>query len=136
MLYFIFLLWYESSESEVVPELLDRLFHIKHNSNHFAQLQGNFTFFAKSYFLCSRHSMTSTLWTTPKFIFLKSCSLLNRRGMCEGESKSTNLFPEVRKGERNLQNLFFLLQEKLKKLISVAKIKERFCRAKINQVGT
>ena len=43
----------------------------------------------------------------------KSCSLLNRRGMCEGESKSTNLFPEVRKGERYLRNLFFVVGEKI-----------------------
>ena len=53
-----------------------------------------------------------------------------------GRKQKHKSFSRGQKGRTLFTKSFFLLEKKFQKLISVAKIKEHFCRAKINQVGT
>ena len=45
-------------------------------------------------------------WYPLALTFLKSGLLFYRRGMCEGDHKSTNLFSEITEGDRKSTNLF------------------------------
>ena len=56
--------------------------------------------------------------------------------VCARAKAKAQIFFQRSERANSIYEIFFLLEKKFQKLISVAKIKEHFCRAKINQVGT